>query len=148
MLATSTARLLPVSQARWCVRNKRLLVLGDSNGGHNMRAYAKLFGLKKVFESNSSSAFGISSEKVHEEHNLLFERYESPDDAGIVLEFVRLYFANNMQLTTDAGGTIDSILAGMSSFEYPELHTDGVHLHGYHDAFYNAVRDIVLYSFC
>lgn len=38
--------------------------------------------------------------------------------------------------------------AGMSAFEFPELHSDGVHLHGYHDALYSAVRDIVLTFFC
>ncbi len=72
-----------------------------------MRAYAKLLGLKKVLESNSSSVFGIPSEQVYEERNLHYERYESPGDAGIVLEFVRLYFAYDMRLTTAAGGTID-----------------------------------------
>ena len=38
--------------------------------------------------------------------------------------------------------------ASLSSTEFPELHSDGVHMHGFHDAFYNAVRDLILWDYC
>ena len=36
----------------------------------------------------------------------------------------------------------------MSTSEMPELHNDGMHLHAYHDAYYNAIRDILLALLC
>jgi hypothetical protein len=36
----------------------------------------------------------------------------------------------------------------VTASEMPELHTDGVHVHAYHDAYYHAARDMILAHYC
>ena len=105
------------------MKGKRILVMGDSNGGHYMRSIVALLGLNKVAESTNGSVLGIPQWNLLREHELLYERFESTGSRAlasglgtgsaepavdVTVEFVRMLIAADQRLVTNAGGTMSS----------------------------------------